>query len=71
MLEKIHQDRLKKLEKIRQLGVDPYGGRYDSAEEIAAVLARFKEGDDSQRADAAGRIILLRSSRFRYRRLPT
>ena len=61
MLEKVHQDRLKKLEKIRQLGLDPYGGRYDSAEEIAAVLARFKEGDESQRADAAGRIVLMRS----------
>ncbi len=60
MLEKVHQDRLKKLEKIRQLGIDPYGGRYDSAEDIASILARFREGDDPQRADAAGRLILMR-----------
>ena len=52
MLDNIYQDRLKKLEKIRQLGVDPYGGRYDSAESIASVLGRFKDGDDAQRADA-------------------
>ncbi|KPK85530.1 MAG: lysyl-tRNA synthetase [Phycisphaerae bacterium SM23_33] len=60
MLEKVHQDRLKKLAKIRQLGIDPYGGRYDTAEPVAEILARFREGDDSQRADAAGRIILMR-----------
>jgi len=60
MLEKVHQDRLKKLEKIRQLGIDPYGGRYDSAEDVASILGRFREGDDSQRADAAGRLILMR-----------
>jgi len=60
MLEKVHQDRLKKLQKIRALGVDPYGGRYDSAEAVADILARFKDGDDSQAADAAGRLILLR-----------
>ena len=60
MLDEIYQERVKKLEKIRELGVDPYGGRYDSAEPVAGVLARFQEGDDSQRADAAGRLILMR-----------
>ncbi len=60
MLEKIHQDRLSKLERIRQLGIDPYGGRYDTAEAVAGIVARFKEGDDSQQADAAGRLILMR-----------
>jgi len=60
MLEKVHQDRLAKLEKIRQMGVDPYGRRYDSAEGVADILARFKDDDDAQRADAAGRLILMR-----------
>ncbi|MCK4626231.1 MAG: lysine--tRNA ligase [Phycisphaerae bacterium] len=60
MLEKVYQDRLANLEKIRDLGVDPYGGRYDSAEAIAEILARFKEDDESQTADAAGRVILMR-----------
>jgi len=60
MLEKIHQDRLEKLEKIRELGIDPYGGRYETAEPIRDVLGRFAEGEDSQRADAAGRIVLMR-----------
>jgi len=60
MLEKVHQDRIAKLEKIRQMGIDPYGGRYDSAEPIADILARFKDDDDTQAADAAGRLILMR-----------
>ena len=60
MLEKVHQDRLAKLAKIRDLGIDPYGGRYDTAEAIASIRARFTDGDESQRADAAGRLVLLR-----------
>ena len=60
MLEKVYQDRLASLEKIREMGIDPYGGRYDSAEPVGQILARFVEGDESQAADAAGRIVLLR-----------
>ena len=60
MLEKVYQDRLASIEKIRGMGIDPYGGRYDTAEPIAEILARFAEGDESQVADAAGRLILIR-----------
>jgi len=60
MLEKIYQDRLKCLEKIRALGINPYGGKYDSAEPIADILDAYSRGDSSRRADAAGRIVLLR-----------
>ncbi|MDY7009991.1 MAG: lysine--tRNA ligase [Planctomycetota bacterium] len=60
MLKKVYQDRLASLEKIRALGIDPYGGRYDSAEPVAEILARFSEGDESQAADAAGRLVLIR-----------
>ena len=60
MLEKVYQDRLAKLERIRQLGIDPYGRRYDTAQPIAEILERFDENDSTQRADAAGRIILHR-----------
>ena len=41
MLEKVQRDRQANLEKIRQLGIDPYGRRYDSAEPAASVLGRF------------------------------
>ncbi len=73
MLEKVQADRLKKLEAIRELGIDPYGGRYDSAEAIADVLARYegwerqhggpepaKQAEGRPRADAAGRLVLIR-----------
>jgi lysyl-tRNA synthetase class 2 len=59
MLEKVQADRQAKLQKVRQLGIDPYGGRYDSAEAIAAVLARHRD-DAPHSADIAGRLILLR-----------
>ena len=42
MLDKVQADRLAKLEQVRELGVDPYGGRYDTAEPIADVLARYQ-----------------------------
>ena len=77
MLEKVQEDRARKLQAIRELGIDPYGRRYDTAEPIEAVLKRFdawekanpppgaaqgQAGPDAapRRADAAGRLILLR-----------
>ena len=43
MLEKVQADRQEKLRKIRELGIDPYGGRYNTAEAIADVLARYQD----------------------------
>ena len=65
MLEKVQADRLAKLEKVRELGIDPYGRRYDSAEPIESILGRYKEdadgkAADGQTADAAGRLVLVR-----------
>ena len=60
MLEKVQADRQAKLDQIRELGVDPYGGRYDTAEPIASVLSRFEDEAEGQTADAAGRLILIR-----------
>jgi lysyl-tRNA synthetase class 2 len=42
------------------MGIDPYGGRYEGAEPAAEIKARFKDGDESQQARCAGRIVLLR-----------
>jgi len=60
MLDKVQEDRLRKLEAIRALGVDPYGHRYDTAQPINAVLAGYQDDVEGQTADAAGRVILLR-----------
>ena len=60
MIEKVQADRQAKLDKIRQLGIDPYGGRYATAEPVAAILARYQDGVEGQAADAAGRLVLIR-----------
>jgi lysyl-tRNA synthetase class 2 len=60
MLEKIQADREEKFRKIRELGIDPYGRRYDTNEPIAEILARCDDEAEDQRADAAGRLVLIR-----------
>ena len=69
---KLEQQRKEKLEHIKQLGIDPYGSRFDNAESTQAVRAKFDEklqsapgetspsGGPPQRAICAGRIVLLR-----------
>jgi lysyl-tRNA synthetase class 2 len=57
---KFEEQRQQKLSVISEMGIDPYGGRYDGAEPAADIKSRFKEDDDSQRAKCAGRIVLLR-----------
>jgi lysyl-tRNA synthetase class 2 len=60
MLEKVQEDRLRKFQQIQEMGIDPYGWRYDTAEPVAAILGRFEDHKEGQQADAAGRIILMR-----------
>ena len=64
MLEKVQQDRQKKLEQIRQLGIDPYGWRQDGVEPAESILARYEDPPEGQestaRARTAGRVVLLR-----------
>ena len=62
-LEKARRD---KLDRLKALGIDPWGRRLDGAEPIAAVRARgealAKEADDGPTVRVAGRIMLLRSA---------
>ncbi|MCP4589170.1 MAG: lysine--tRNA ligase [bacterium] len=65
--DKFKTERLKKLEKLRELGVDPYGGRFDDVEAVPLVRARAEGLDidtgvilDTERARVAGRIVLQR-----------
>jgi lysyl-tRNA synthetase class 2 len=59
-LGKLERQRQEKLSRIRQLGIDPYGGRYEGAEQAEDIKRRFKDGDQTQQAKCAGRIVLLR-----------
>ena len=65
--EKIHEEENKfelqrqvKLSRIKEMGINPYGERFEGAEKSADIKARFKEGDEHQRAKCAGRIVLFR-----------
>ncbi len=59
-INKFKRQRQEKLARIKEMGLDPYGGRYEGAEPAEAVKGRFVDGDENQRANCAGRIILLR-----------
>jgi len=56
----LEKQRYLKLERIRQLGIEPYGGRFNEVEPAVDICARFDDTLDNQRARCAGRIVLLR-----------
>jgi lysyl-tRNA synthetase class 2 len=56
----LERQRQEKLSRIRELGIDPYGDKYEGAEQAGDIKGRFKDGDESQVAKCAGRIVLLR-----------
>jgi lysyl-tRNA synthetase, class II len=57
---RLEQQRQEKLQKIRNLGLDPYGGQFDDVEASASIKGRFKDGQEGVKARCAGRIVLLR-----------
>jgi lysyl-tRNA synthetase class 2 len=59
-MSQFERQRREKMSHLRELGVDPYGGRYEGAEQAADIKGRFIDGDQSQKAKCAGRIVLLR-----------
>ncbi|MHC4570991.1 MAG: lysine--tRNA ligase [Planctomycetota bacterium] len=59
-INQFERQRQEKLDRIRELGIEPYGNRYDGTEAAENIKRRFKDGDESQQAKCAGRIVLLR-----------
>ena len=57
---KFERQRREKLAHIKELGIEPYGGRYDDTESARDIRNRFKDSDEMQKARCAGRIVLLR-----------
>jgi lysyl-tRNA synthetase class 2 len=57
---KFEIQRQEKLSRLKEIGIDPYGGRYEGAEPAEDVKLRFKDDDENQQARSAGRIVLLR-----------
>jgi len=57
---RLEQQRQEKLSRLKQLGIDPYGGRYEGTEPAQNIKLRFKDDIEGQCAKCAGRIVLLR-----------
>ena len=58
---KLQDSRMAKLEKIRALGVDPFGGRFDKSATLKQIRESFVDDQEGPRVRGAGRIVLLRS----------
>ena len=59
-VSKFERQRQEKLSRIKELGAEPYGNRYEGAEPAENIKSRFKDDDATQQANCAGRIVLLR-----------
>ena len=59
-VSKFELQRQEKLSRIKELGIEPYGNRYEGTEPAEDTKSRFKDDDTNQQANCAGRIVLLR-----------
>jgi len=57
---RFERQRQQKLKQIKELGIDPYGTRFDGAEAAEDIKSGLKAGDETQQAKCAGRIVLMR-----------
>ena len=54
------QVRRDKLTKLRELGVEPYGGRFEQAESLATIKEKYDAENEQQIIRGTGRIVLQR-----------
>ncbi len=54
------QIRREKLAKLRELGADPFGQRFDNTESLSAIKSRYNPENEEQTVRGAGRIVLHR-----------
>ncbi len=59
-INEYEQARLVKLEKLKELGVDPYGGKFEGTEALSDIAAKYDPDNEEQIVKGAGRIVLLR-----------
>ncbi len=59
-VSKFERQRQEKLSRIKELGTEPYGNRYEGTEPAEDIKSGFKDDDTTQQANCAGRIVLLR-----------
>jgi len=61
MASKLQENRIAKLQKIRALGIEPFGHRFEKTHSLAQIRSSYSEQAAESAIRAAGRIILLRS----------
>jgi lysyl-tRNA synthetase class 2 len=59
-VSKFERQRQEKLSRIKELGIEPYGNRYEGTGPAEDTKSGFKDDDTTQQANCAGRIVLLR-----------
>jgi len=60
MSEKIFGERRAKVEKLREMGLDPYGSRFDGAIPVGEALSRYDPDSEGAEVPVAGRVRALR-----------
>ena len=59
-INEYEQARQGKVNQLRELGVDPYGGRFTETDSLAAIKDRYDPDNEEQQVRGAGRIVLHR-----------
>jgi lysyl-tRNA synthetase class 2 len=59
-ISEYEQARLEKVEKLRQLGVDPFGQRFTGSEALSVIAGKYDPDNEEQAVCGAGRIVLQR-----------
>ncbi|OHB92751.1 MAG: lysine--tRNA ligase [Planctomycetes bacterium RIFCSPHIGHO2_12_39_6] len=59
-MDKYEQERLDKLQKLCEKGIEPYGKRFDNTQSINAIIEKFIPEQNDIKVRAAGRIMTIR-----------
>ena len=59
-MDKYEQERLDKLQKLCEKGIEPYGKRFDNTQPINAIIEKFIPEQNDIKVRAAGRIMTMR-----------
>ena len=59
-MNKFEQDRLEKLKKLKENGVDPYGGKYENTQCLNSIVSEYSDDKEESVVRVAGRIMTMR-----------
>lgn len=59
-MDKYEKDRINKLEQLKSIGINPYGGSFNGAKNLSSIVNSYSDDNDGQKVRAAGRIMAIR-----------